>query len=231
MILWRLLEGTNKTLCAPGPKRKEQWPLKKLTLTCPWVSRSFRQKHGSAVACFRVRGTEYRSVCMGPFEGGHHYLSYLHHSLASGQAIGREHSPVHQQKIELKIYWAWPHPSEQDPVSPRCPSTSPQSVSPIRKLPQASYPYPSEGRQNENHNHRKLTKLITWITALSNSMKLWDMPCRATQDRRVMVESSDKMQSTGKGMANHFNILAFRIPWTVWKCKKAWHWKMNSPGW
>ena len=30
----------------------------------------------------------------------------------------------------------------------------------------------SEGRQNENHNHRKLIKLITWITALSNSMKL-----------------------------------------------------------
>ena len=25
------------------------------------------------------------------------------------------------------------------------------------------------------------------------------MPCRATQDGRVMVESSDKMQSTGKG--------------------------------
>ena len=30
---------------------------------------------------------------------------------------------------------------------------------------------PSEGRQNENHNHRKLIKLITWTTALSNSMK------------------------------------------------------------
>ena len=44
----------------------------------------------------------------------------------------------------------------------------PQSVSPIRKLPKASYPYPSEGRQNEKHNHRELTKLITWITALSN---------------------------------------------------------------
>ena len=53
----------------------------------------------------------------------------------------------------------------------------------------ASYPYPSEGRQNENHNHRKL---ITWTTALSNSMKLWAMPCRATQDGQVMVESSDK---------------------------------------
>ena len=63
----------------------------------------------------------------------------------------------------------------------------------------ASYPYPSEGRQKENLKHRKLTKLITWITVLSNSMKLWAMPCRATQDRRIMVESSHKMWSTGKG--------------------------------
>ena len=30
-------------------------------------------------------------------------------------------------------------------------------------------------------------------------MKLSAMPCRATQDRRVMVESSDKMWSTGEG--------------------------------
>ena len=40
-----------------------------------------------------------------------------HHSLASGQTTGREHSSTHQQKIGLKIYWAWPHPSEQDPDS------------------------------------------------------------------------------------------------------------------
>jgi len=39
-------------------------------------------------------------------------------SLASGQTTGREHSPDHQQKIGLKIYWAQPHPSEQDPVYP-----------------------------------------------------------------------------------------------------------------
>lgn len=32
--------------------------------------------------------------CMlGPFEGGHHYLHHLHHSLASGPTTGREHSP------------------------------------------------------------------------------------------------------------------------------------------
>ena len=57
----------------------------------------------------------------------------------------------------------------------------------------------SECRQNENHNHRKLIKLVTWTTTLSNSMKLWAMSCRATQARRVMVESPDKTRSTGEG--------------------------------
>ena len=41
--------------------------------------------------------------------------------------------------------------------------------------------------------------LITWTTALSNWMKLWAMLSRATQDGWVMVESSDKMWSTGEG--------------------------------
>ena len=108
-----------------------------------------------------------------------------HHSLK----VWREHSPAHQQKIGLKIYWAWLHPSEQDPDSPTV-SLSHQEAFP------SLYPYPSEGRQNENHSHRKLTKLITWITALSNSIRA--MPCRATQNGWVMVESSDKTWSTGE---------------------------------
>ena len=35
------------------------------------------------------------------------------------------------------------------------------------------------------------------------------MPCRATQDRLVMVESSDKMQSTGEGNGKplHYSYL------------------------
>ena len=36
-----------------------------------------------------------------------------------------------------------------------------------------------------------------WV--LSNSLKLWAMPCRTTQNRQVMVESSDKTWSTGEG--------------------------------
>ena len=51
----------------------------------------------------------------------------------------------------------------------------------------------------ENHNHRKLTNLITWTTALSNSVKLWAMLDRATQNGQIMVESSDKTWSTGEG--------------------------------
>ena len=60
-----------------------------------------------------VWGTECSSTCTGPFEGGCHYLHYLHHSLASVQTTGREHSPAHWNKTQF----------------------SPQSVSPIRKLP------------------------------------------------------------------------------------------------
>ena len=72
--------------------------------------------------------------------------------------------------------------------------------------------YSSERRQNENHHHRKLIKLITWITALSNSMQLGAMPGRATQDRWIIVESSGRKWPAGEGMANHFSILALRTP-------------------
>ena len=97
----------------------------------------------------------------------------------------------HQYKIKLKIYWARPHQPEQDSVSP-------QPFPPIRKLPQASYPHLLEGRQNANHKHRKPTKMITWIKTVCNLMKLWTMPYRASKDRWVMVESSDKTPS-GEG--------------------------------
>ena len=56
-------------------------PEKILALKCPEVS-------GSVVSCCRLGGTACSSACMGPFEGGHHYLHYLHHSLASGQITG-----------------------------------------------------------------------------------------------------------------------------------------------
>ena len=99
-----------------------------------------------------------------------------------------------------------------------------------QSLPSESFhkllnPYSSEGRQNENHNHRKLIKLITWTTALSNSVELWAMPCRATQDGRVMVESSDRMWSTGEGNGKPLRYFFLRTARMVWKGKKIGHWR------
>ena len=68
-------------LCTPGPRRKEQWPHRRLTQNCLWVSRSLQWRHGSAVASCRVGGTECTSVSMGTFEGGRHYIHYFHHCL------------------------------------------------------------------------------------------------------------------------------------------------------
>ena len=48
-----------------------------------WVSGGLLQGRGTECA---------RGGCTGPFEGGRHYLRYLHHSLVSGQTTGREHS-------------------------------------------------------------------------------------------------------------------------------------------
>ena len=44
-------------------------------------------------------GTECSCVCMGPFEGGHNYLHYLNHSLASVQIAGSEQCLALQNKI------------------------------------------------------------------------------------------------------------------------------------
>ena len=75
-----------------------------------------------------------------------------------------------------------PNFTEHGPGHQRRTQITPEPVPRIRKLPQTSYPYPSEGRHNGNHNYIKLAKLITWVTALSYSMKLWAMWYRATQD-------------------------------------------------
>ena len=113
-----------------------------------------------------VGGTVCSSTCVGPFEGGCRYLHYLHHSLASGQTTEREHSPAHQQKIGLKRLLSMALLIRTRPSFPYSQS-----------LPAGSFHKPlillhQRGDRMKNHSHRKLTDLITWTTALSNSMKL-----------------------------------------------------------
>ena len=54
--------------------------------------------------------------------------------------------------------------------------------------------------------------LITWTTALSNSMKLWATPCGATQDGRVMLGSSEKIWSTGEGNGKPLQYFCLENP-------------------
>ena len=46
--------------------------------------------------CWGVGGTECSNVCTGPFEGGHHYLRYLHRSVASQQG-GNAALPINRK--------------------------------------------------------------------------------------------------------------------------------------
>ena len=108
----------------------------------------------------------------------------------------------------------WPHPSEQDPVSTSASLSHQEAFISL-------YAYPSEGRQNENHNHRKLTKLVTWTTALFSSMKLRAMLCRATQDGWVMVESSDKMWFTREGNGRPLQYSCLENPMSSMKRQKG----------
>ena len=80
------------------------------------------------------------------------------------------------------------------------------------------------------HSHRKVTKMITWITASCNSMKLWTIPCRATQDGWVMVESCDKTWSIGEGNGKPHKHSCFKNPMNSIKVKNIWHQKMSLPG-
>ena len=74
--------------------------------------------------------------------------------------------------------------------------------------------------ETENHNHRKLPNLTTWSTALSHSMKLWAMPCRATQDGWDMVQSSDKTWSTGEANGKPLQYFCLENPMSSMKRQK-----------
>ena len=62
--------------------------------------------------------------------------------------------------------------------------------------------------------------MITWITALCNSMKLRAMPCRATQDGWVMGESSDKTWPPGEGNGKPLQHYHFENPMNSMKRQK-----------
>ena len=65
-------------------------------------------------------------------------------------------------------------------------------------------------QSTSKYNHRKLTKLITWITA----------PSRAPQDGWVTVESSDKTWATGEGNGKPLQYSCLEKPMNNMKKQK-----------
>ena len=57
-----------------------------------------------------------------------------------------------------------------------------------------------------------------YAKALSHSVKLWAMLCRATQDRWVMVESSDKTWSIGEGNRKPLQYSCLESPMNSMNC-------------
>ena len=69
-----------------------------------------------------------------------------------------------------------------------------------------------------------------WATAFSNSVKLWAITYRATQDGQVMVESSDKMWSTGEGNGKPLQYSCLENPMNSMKRQKDMTLKDELPG-
>ena len=76
--------------CAPGPRRKEQWPYRTLSRTCLC---SLQRRHGPVVACYRVGGMECSSPCMESFEGG--TIILITSTIVWAQVNNREGTQVH----------------------------------------------------------------------------------------------------------------------------------------
>ena len=121
-----------------------------------------------------------------------------------------------------------PHPSTENWVKDLLGLAPPIRTRPSfplsQCLPSGSFHKPlkllHQKADTENHNHRKLNNLFPWTTALSNSMKLRAIPCRATQDGRVMVESSDKTWYTGEGNGKPLQYSCLENPMNNMKRQK-----------
>ena len=131
-----------------------------------WVNSGLQRGQGY----WQQQSWEVQHAGISPFGGGRHYL---YCSLPSEPTTGGNTAPVMNRKLDLRF-------TEHGLTHQSKTQFSPEPIPPIRNLAQASYTHPSEGIQNENHNNTKLTKMITWITALCNLIKLWTMLCRAT---------------------------------------------------
>ena len=110
----------------------------------------------------------------------------------------------------IKIYWAWPHPSEQDPGSP---SVSLSYLEASMTLFHDPPPWPSiRGQPEWKPQSEKMKQTDQWKYE----------PCLVEPHKmdgswwRLLT----KCAPLERGLTNDFSILALKTPWTVGKGKK-----------
>ena len=107
---------------------------------------------------------EMQSAGISPFEESHHYCHYpCHRDMEGGN---REETQPHLSTEN----WIKGLLTMATPIRPRFPHS--------QSLPSGSFHKPlihMGADRMKTTIRKKLTKLITWITALSNSVKLWAM--------------------------------------------------------
>ena len=91
----------------------------------------------------------------------------------------------------------------------------------------------SLGCHNYQSNSRSGTLSCTlWYSCLLQKASAWQFWAiwQRVAPKMGHGEVLTKRSPLEKGMTNYISILALRTTWTLWKGKKIWHWKMNSPG-
>ena len=113
-----LLEGTHRVVCSSGPRRKEQWPHRRLNQTYLLVVEHLLQRRGVAVTHCRDKDTGSRSSGKYTWSWAlpESAISLAREPVGSSagapqakQPTGRELSPTQQQTSGLKFYWALPN--------------------------------------------------------------------------------------------------------------------------
>ena len=133
--------------------------------------------------------------------------------------------PVHHQLLEFTqthVHWVG------DAIQPSHPLSSPS--------PPAFNPSQHQGLFKWVSSSHQVAKVLSFSFNISSSNEhpgliSFRMDWLDLLAVQRTLKSLTECGPLGKGMANHFNILALRTLWTVWKSKKIWHWKMNLPGW
>ena len=89
----KLLEGTNKTVCAPGARKKEQSPHKRLSQTCLWGCKSLWWGVGWQ---WPAAGSGALNTTMHTWALSKEVIiTFITPTIVWTQAKGREHSPTH----------------------------------------------------------------------------------------------------------------------------------------